>query len=242
MSCTAACVRLDRRVRGNRGVGGALAARRYRRGRAPGAGLAGLVPQAAVASRAPQTGVAVEVASMQLDRPFVAVFSAHYVAGMGTREGTLLGEVGPAMRARGHATLEDLLEIGRWKSSRATGRMRRNDPADVIDVSAMAFKSQTPSRLRHRILTLLSGVGVPVASAVLTVWDPTAHTVTDWRARGSLARLEGVPDDVPDLPYVAYNEWSVETAAQLGVTLRDLDRALWSWSKLGHRDAPPDRG
>jgi hypothetical protein len=73
----------------------------------------------------------------------------------------------------------------------------------------------------------LQGVQVPVASAILTAIDPERYTVIDFRA------LEALGCDSKDRSvnfYLAYLKTCRQLASKHGVTLRNLDRALWQWS------------
>jgi hypothetical protein len=92
----------------------------------------------------------------------------------------------------------------------------------------MAFVG--PAHLRHRVLTLLEGVRVPVASALLTVWDPTQHTIIDVR---SLRALETLGQLTQPCRYVDYLDICRRIARRLDIDLRTLDRALWRWDKAG---------
>lgn len=166
-----------------------------------------------------------------LDLDFVEQWADRYVTEeLGDLERSLLTEDGPRIRERGHATLDELTKIVRWKSNRTTGYIQRNDPDDVPAITEATFRA--PEHLRHRILRALHGVGTPVASAVLTVWDPAWHTVTDRNAYSSLREL-GAPVDEFD-GYPDYNAWCRQRAEALGVELRTLDRALWKWADSGH--------
>lgn len=85
---------------------------------------------------------------------------------------------------------------------------------------------------RHRLERLLDlrGVDVPVATAILMYVDPTAYLVLDRRAWPVLAAEIGLPSDYPSSPTVedalAYLAAAREGAAELGVDLPDLYRAL----------------
>ncbi len=179
---------------------------------------------------------------LSFDPDFVRHWSDRYVAEMPRLEQTLLDDIGPASAVRGHMTPDDLEQVGRWKAARATGYLARNEPALVEDVTRVAFATDTPDRLRHRILCLLAGVGHPMASAILTVWRPAENTVLDYRAVEALQELakRGVLDsDAPKgrrsaLPdYWTYLQLYLPIAERLGVSCRDLDRALWKWNNAG---------
>lgn len=74
---------------------------------------------------------------------------------------------------------------------------------------------------RHRILSVLAGVKVPMASAILTVTDPMAFTVTDYRSSEALDRLGEPPPTAADHcpPYRRHR--SVEMAS-----VRDVRMAV----------------
>lgn len=155
----------------------------------------------------------------------VTALADDYVRQMQPLEVRLLEEVHPVVAERGHLTRDELIDIASWKSRRTSSLIARNTEADVVDITRTAFAA--PDRLRHRVLTLLHGVQVPMASAVLTVWQPDRYTVIDRRAVASLRRL-GLWTDHDHWPsYPTYCDLCVDEAARLGVDLRTLDRALW---------------
>lgn len=181
-----------------------------------------------------------EAAVLLFDRHFVRDWSERYP--VSDREQRLFARVGPAAASRGYLTSQELAEIGRWKSRRATGYLAQNDQTLVEDVTRVAFAPDTPDRLRHRILCLLRGIGQPIASAILTVWKPGEHTVLDYRVVEALQQLAkrgilgsdlpgGEPGALPD--YWAYLQVYRPVADRLGVSYRKLDRALWKWNEAG---------
>lgn len=81
------------------------------------------------------------------------------------------------------------------------------------------------------------GIKLAIASAILSVCYPEEFTVVDYRVVGVLKELE-----VERLPqaatydvrrYLQYCEACRGLAARCGISLRDLDRALWakSWEE-----------
>ena len=88
-----------------------------------------------------------------------------------------------------------------------------------------------PERLQHRLLTLLDGVRVPTATALLAIALPDRHTVLDVRSTEALSRL-GWWDGAGG--YRRYLDVCQRLAERAGVDLRTLDRALWRWSKDGY--------
>lgn len=170
-----------------------------------------------------------------IDRSFVDYWSQRYRQNMPAVETQLLSDgVGAQVRAQGYCSLEQLFAIGGWKAARSRAWLQRNTDDDVRDVTGLAFNA--PERLQHRILCLLCGVQVPMASAVLTVWAPERHTVLDVRsvaALKALGELRGVQSFEGYPRYVDYLKVCRSISERLRVGLRDLDRALWRWDKEG---------
>jgi len=172
----------------------------------------------------------------RLDREFVARWGQRYKID----DHELLDVIGPAVARRGSYTKPELARVGDWKSPRIRSRIAANSDADIEDITRIALSA--PDRLQHRVLTILRGVKVPVASAILTVWDPNRHTVLDGRATEALDALldapsQHKPGQLPD--YLTYLDCCRTLAGRLDVSLRDLDRALWQWSKEGMPDQHP---
>lgn len=170
---------------------------------------------------------------LKINKSFVKKWSAAYLAEMSDRErlaeSTLFDQVNRAVRSRGHYTRDGFLAVVRWKNLRGKRYAAWNDTEAVEEITRIAFETDT--RFRLAILDLLDEVGVPVASALLTVWCMEDYTVLDWRAVGVL-REAGVLPPGRGLPaYGDYLEKCRELSGRLGVSLRDLDRALWKYSQ-----------
>lgn len=132
--------------------------------------------------------------------------------------------VGRAL-ASGLRSLRLIKTIGRWKAPRAARWLDTQfDKALVKAILDEALADGLTPVARVRKLQELSGVGVPMASAILTCFDPENFTVIDVRALDTLgttgARI------TPEL-YERYLEFCIAEAKRLGVELRQLDRALW---------------
>lgn len=141
-------------------------------------------------------------------------------------ENTIAAELAPA-RDRGYLTHDELVALGRWKAARNTSRLAANDPAYVEAVTAVAL-STANERLRIEILTLLRGVGWPMASVILHWRHRDPYPILDYRALWSLG-IDSPPRY--DFPlWRDYTHFCRELAGRAGVSLRDLDRALWQYS------------
>jgi hypothetical protein len=96
-------------------------------------------------------------------------------------------------------------------------------------VAAFLIALAAPERLTFRILDILDGVGIPMASALLTVVARLRFTVTDYRAIETL--WEHGEIDCKRIPHREYLAVCRQIARRIDCDLRSLDRALWQWSK-----------
>jgi hypothetical protein len=139
----------------------------------------------------------------------------------------VLDRVGARVRERGHYDRQDFVAVGMWKSPRVKPRMASNSDEMIHDITATALAA--PLTIQHRILTLLEGVQVPMASSLLMVWQPDQHTVIDVRAVKSLVVNGLMPDPAPNMypPYMEYLAVCKAIGERCRRSLRLLDRALY---------------
>lgn len=152
-------------------------------------------------------------------------------------------EVAPSFRDKGYLTAEQFFAIVFWKSKRRADLIRKtlND-----DKSVKAFTAKIHDANSHdeRLDLLLSkeGVGIAMASGILTILYPRHFTVYDYRVRNELNQLLGekkIPD-IGALPKsnaqkIAKLYWEyVKTVQEVhpDLSLRDCDRTLWGQSWL----------
>ena len=114
---------------------------------------------------------------MTISAQFVDHWASRYPA---DADREVLEVVGPRVAERGAFDRTDLLVVGRWKSVRSTGYLARNGDDFIEQVTSSALNAHDD--IKHLILTLLDGVGVPMASAMLTACFPDRFTVIDVRA------------------------------------------------------------
>ena len=143
-------------------------------------------------------------------------------------ETELLASVPPRVKAAGYLTSDDLLELGVWKSPRVRSKVLSNSDSLVREVTRIALA--TPEeRLRPHVLLALYGVGWPVASVILHLCHDDPYPILDFRA------LWSVSADVPSVYgfdfWQAYTAFCRKVASDAGVSMRQLDRALWQYSK-----------
>ena len=91
----------------------------------------------------------------------------------------LIRRLRPARR-RGYLTPGELEEICRWKSPRALHHIKANTARRVRAATSAALHTRSERR-RLEALVALSGVSVPMASAILMLLDPMRYGVIDIR-------------------------------------------------------------
>jgi hypothetical protein len=130
---------------------------------------------------------------------------------------------------RGHLTKTEFLALAQRKTPRTNKRCAVNS-AEFIRAVTAASLSSSDERLRIEVLTLLSGVQWPTASVILHFCARDRYPILDFRALWSLSC--GVPKKGYDFAlWWAYCEFTRHLAKQLQLSMRDLDRALWQYSK-----------
>ena len=144
----------------------------------------------------------------------------------------VLSAIGPAVRARGHFTREEFLATYAWKTRRTLGRAQHYSEDEIADVTGVAFR-QPDEKLRVCLLRVLDGVDWPVASTLLHVGCDPSYPILDFRAVWSLG--SEVPAHVSFELWWAYVEACRALAARAGVTVRELDRALWAYSEANQQ-------
>jgi hypothetical protein len=146
-------------------------------------------------------------------------------------------EAGALIR-NGNLSRANLEILVRWKSERVAHYITDSSNSDEDIKKALTVAVSPDSSVYDAVtaLTKLRGVGVPVASAILTWILPDRYTVLDFRALEALGYVQQNAGF-----YVEYLTFC-KRLADSGIikpqenlpaptALRALDRALWQWSK-----------
>jgi hypothetical protein len=134
-----------------------------------------------------------------------------------------------AVRQQHYFTKPQLLEILRWKSPRSAPLAEANNKAFVVEVTRAAAATES-EQMRIELLTLLKGVGWPVASCMLHFGISHSYPILDFRALWSLR----VSVEASQYNYSMWRDYVARCrsiAAHANVTVRQLDMALWQYSK-----------
>lgn len=131
--------------------------------------------------------------------------------------------------AAGTFSLEVLEPIFVWKVKDRRPDLREGNTLTDVKEALMLATLAKNVRSSISVLASLDGVGIPVASAIMTAIRPSMYTVIDMRAIGAL----GLDDKIGSYGrlnyYMTYLRHCIEDAKTHGVTLREYDRALWQW-------------
>jgi len=144
-------------------------------------------------------------------------------------EDKVVDEVGPRAKSRGYFTKDDFKALCRWKTPRSQSKVNSNPPGFIEEATSIALSSDY-EELRIGILTLLNGVSWPTASVVLHFAHKEPYPIIDFRALWSLG-VEKRPQFYTFDYWWNYVQICRELAEKCGLSMRDLDRALWQYSK-----------
>jgi len=130
------------------------------------------------------------------------------------------------------------IAIGTWKTSwsdRVKGLLENNSEREIEQKSRAAFAAVNKSAAVKE-MRCLSGVGTRTAVAMLhwmrpnefPMWDYRVERALGWPKRTSWESMRA---------YESFSETMIEHARRLGVNLRTLDRALWTFDKQANHTA-----
>ncbi len=135
----------------------------------------------------------------------------------------------PACRERQELGKDLFVRIARWKSVRKTPNYKANSEDLVRSATGAAFRAETDAEALAA-LTVLDGVAVRTASALLQWLLPDRYPILDFRVVRALGEAQPSNWDDPRL-YERIATAVRGHAQRLEVDLRTLDRALWAWDK-----------
>ena len=134
-------------------------------------------------------------------------------------------QIGPR---QGCLTVDQLYEICRWKSKRKAARAKSNPDDFVKEITTFSFSAKC-ERSRIESLMLLDGVRMPTASVILHFCVDQTYPILDVRALWSLAIEK--PSIYSFSFWEEYTEICRTMAKELSMSVRELDMALWQYSK-----------
>lgn len=137
--------------------------------------------------------------------------------------------LGPHIKNMEFLDKETFTKLMGWKTPRTKKRVASVDPNDLRDVTKVSFGTKN-ERLRIEILRLLDGVDWPTASVILHFRFSDRYPIIDFRALWSLSHEKP--------PIYSFSFWSDYSAFcralanEHKLSMRELDMALWQYSKM----------
>jgi len=125
----------------------------------------------------------------------------------------------------------DFYSIIYWKRNASKTNIKKGlaklgkTPGELLDELGQAQRLED----KFAVLTKVSGIGVAIASAILAVCYPEEYTVVDTYVLSMLKKGKHLSDGSLTVEgYREYNEWCKEESGKYDMSLRDVDRALWT--------------
>ena len=154
---------------------------------------------------------------------------SHWAARYPAAEDDAILRLAAPARKRGYLTKAELMALGDWKTPRSRPHRLKNSEELVLETTRIAFAARS-EELKIGVLRILDGVEWPTASVILHLCDRGDYPILDWRAFWS------VGNSLPLPPYtfgrwLGYTLFTRGLARSTGLSMRDVDRALWQYSK-----------
>lgn len=138
-----------------------------------------------------------------------------------------------ALRTRaktaGHLSEADFMSICIWKAPHQQALYEQNT-ADYIQAVTQTALSTPNERLRIEVLTLLSGVDWPLASAILHFAHPDPYPILDPRALWSMSIPDAATQTYDFAFWWSYTRYCRQIASACSVSMQTLNRALYMYA------------
>ena len=130
---------------------------------------------------------------------------------------------------KGYLTKCELMEMARWKRQTLPSQMVNNPVGHVEKITAAAFRPGDDWEKLEKLIDI-DGVGQPVASTILHLYDPERYPIFDPHALYSI-RIKKKDVEGDKKFWKEYVKFCREKAECHDVCMRTLDRALYKFSK-----------
>ena len=149
----------------------------------------------------------------------------------------LFNEISENFKSNKSLTEQEFFSIIIWKSNRSKTKVLKGilkSKKSIEELTNDIFKTKDDKE-RLALLTDIDGIGIPIASAVLSVCFPKDFTIADYRAVDSIKDIyneeEINPDNWTPEKYFEYRGWCLAIQKQFNLgTLRETDKVLWGYS------------
>jgi thermostable 8-oxoguanine DNA glycosylase len=140
-----------------------------------------------------------------------------------------------SIKKKGFISKDLGMKILKWKSHRPTKHYDKNLEADFETITKNAFQ-QKDEKIKIHILTALTGVNYPAASAILMFYDPTQYPVIDIRVWKQLYKYGLLTENPKGQSFKLY-QWDTylkvvrQIANELSITPRQVEKRLFDHDK-----------
>ena len=131
----------------------------------------------------------------------------------------------------GYLTKTELMKMGDWKRASLPRQMDDNPVGHVEKITAEVFSLDDDWEKLEKLIDI-DGVGQPVASTILHLYDPERYPIFDVHALCSI-RIKKKEVEYDEPFWKKYVKFCREKAECHGVCMRTLDRALYKFSNSG---------
>lgn len=140
--------------------------------------------------------------------------------------------LGKDIKERGYLLKKEFLDICLWKSRRRKDLYEKNSDEEIENASKNCFKLETELE-KIRSLISLRGVGIPTASAILSVIDPEKYPIIDKRCIQSLNHLGLIDwENISEQKWIEYLYIIRGIAGKKGKTARDIEKGLFAYNRI----------
>lgn len=135
-----------------------------------------------------------------------------------------------------YLTLDELEDIFKWKLRTQYGRQSKkrnlNTNGNIISITKTAFgithtDNDYEIKLKLKILTTISGVEIPIASAILTLCYPDKYAVIDYRNWKQVYKSKLRKTNYSAKEYTNYLKIIRNLAEYFKLTPQEIDIAIW---------------
>ena len=140
---------------------------------------------------------------------------------------------------QGYLTKEQAIKILKWKSPRPLKHYNKNTDHDFRQITSLAF-GQTDEKVKIHILTALTGVKYPAASAFLMFQDQTKYPIIDIRVWKQLHK-NGLLTDNPSGQGFTLRQWETylnvirKLSSDYKLTARQIEKRLFDYDKANQQ-------
>jgi len=145
-------------------------------------------------------------------------------------------EIEDMIRQKNFLTKEDLIKIVKWRFPKGSGKNRvrainsleQMDGSEIEKITGEAFEMEEESK-KIRKLCKIKGVGISLASCILTFHNPKKYCVFNTHVYDEIFKIETRPSNFFSLPdyYLEMLDEIRKFADKYDLTVRDVGKALF---------------